>query len=562
MASNGSNDLQRRNGRFSRRSVILWRLLLKSAFIVRRAGLKAVSERCWQSLVQQGGFKLFLIWLREVLAFELRDDSTAYRRWLGSLEANQPMSPHQCACDPVQTIVPTIKSDDGGVWKKKDLAALVSEGESEFVLLSQSDAQVCTSDLLWMVARAKQLGADILYTDEDQLSDAGRHSPKLKPDFSIDLQRSEDYVGSVYLISRRALRNLIQRSGEPDAVVCPFELILRGFEVGLRIEHVPAILIHWEFRRSFEVGERKLKIVNDHLIRCYGNSLGEAIADPGSSAGTRILNSVDVSIIIPTRDRIDLLKSCLESVYRNQEGPVFEIIIVDNGSTQKESLDWLAQAPDIYPNLRVLSANYAFNWSKLNNQAAQLARGDLLLFLNNDVEVISEHWLMELSLHALRRDIGVVGPLLLYPDGSIQHAGIVVGIGGFADHIYAGCPTTAIEHLFVHPFLPRNVCACTGACLMISASKFSMIGGFNEKLAICGDLDLGIRLHKAGLLNRYHPNVRLYHHESATRPRVALADSELTEAKKVMRDVLEEGDPYYSKLLSLELRYPELVRAV
>lgn len=152
-----------------------------------------------------------------------------------------------------------------------------------------------------------------------------------------------------------------------------------------------------------------------------------------------------------------------------------------------------------------------------------------------------------------------MGPLLLYPDGTVQHAGVVIGLGGFADHVYSGCdPSAEFEHCFVHPRLPRNVLAVTGACLMMSRADYELVSGFDEGLAICGDIDICLRLHGSGRLNLYEPRVQLLHHESATRLRRPLEPQEVQRVRHTLAEFLEGGDPYYNSSLSLHQRYPGL----
>jgi GT2 family glycosyltransferase len=275
-----------------------------------------------------------------------------------------------------------------------------------------------------------------------------------------------------------------------------------------------------------------------------------------------VRSSQRVSIIIPTRDRIDLLSQCLETLYATSGDGGFEVLVLDNGSVRAESQRWLTAAPQRFRNLRVVPADYPFNWSRLNNHGASMATGEVMLFLNNDVEALTPNWLARLSAQATRHDVGAVGALLLYPGGDIQHAGIVIGIGGFADHVYSGVPPIEDDvHRFVSPLLPRNVLACTGACLAIERRKLEEVNGFDERLRICGDVDINLRLIELGYQNVYDSTVKLIHHESATRSRAPLPDEELAQVLPICARYLRNGDPYYNPNFSMWLRYPALASA-
>jgi GT2 family glycosyltransferase len=333
-------------------------------------------------------------------------------------------------------------------------------------------------------------------------------------------------------------------------------------EIGGAISHVPEVLTHWRRTRHRQLSAAQLKLRNHHLVRCYGCNIGSALAGHvGALQSVHSGQSPLVTIVIPTKDRTDLLEACLASIFRSEPVVSFEVVILDNRSSEPDSLRWLSDAPNRFTRVRVLNADYEFNWSRLNNQGVAAARGRVCVFLNNDVEVISAEWLDYLSAQSLRADAGAVGALLFYPDGSIQHAGVVMGIGGFADHVYSGCATPETdEHLFAGPYVGRNVMACTGACLAVEKSKLASVGGFNEALRICGDVDLCLRLHEFGYRNVYEPRACLWHHESATRSKANLPRAEIETAMQTCGACIESGDPFYNRNLTMRLRYPTFRR--
>ena len=262
-----------------------------------------------------------------------------------------------------------------------------------------------------------------------------------------------------------------------------------------------------------------------------------------------------VSVIIPTRDRIDLLAPCVEGLYATNAPGSFEVIVLDNGSTQPETRQWLTDAETRLADFRVVPAPGTFNWSRLNNVGMEHAKGDVYVFLNNDTEPTHEHWLARLADVACRDDVGVVGALLLYPNGRIQHAGVVTGFSGLAAHVYCGVDPESDGHLFVSPTVPRNVAAVTGACLAVARDRIEAIGGFDEAYRISGgDVELCIRAMVRGYVNVYLPDVRLIHHESQSRKR---EDPE-TDVNRLRELVAEHcpRDPYYHAALSLTSLYP------
>lgn len=451
--------------------------------------------------------------------------------------------------------IQSVSDHDGkSSWPVNQLTSQIKATSAEFLMFGHKYASVSRRALQRLLQVADGTSADLVYADEDQLSDRGRCAPKLKPGFSIDLLREEDYVGPVFLLRRDAVERIFAQLPEEQTEVSSYEILLRLHENEATIERVSEVLVSWTAPRKSRLSDQEKLIVKDHLVRCYGVDSGFAIASSPTQSRNR---GVRVSIVIPTRDRIDLLAKCLNSIYRMEDGPPFEVIIVNNGSVEAESIQWLSNAPGEFDDLIVIDADFPFNWSRLNNIGAEVANGDVLLFLNNDVEVLSEDWLDKMLAHALRPDVGVVGPLLLYPNGTIQHAGVVVGIGGFADHVYSGCPPVADDgHIFVDPLLARNVLACTGACMMLSKEKYARVGCFDERLAICGDIDICVRLHQQGFVNRYDPHVKLLHRESATRSRSPLPRAELERASLTLKKYLDEGDPYYNPNFALDCRYP------
>jgi GT2 family glycosyltransferase len=253
-----------------------------------------------------------------------------------------------------------------------------------------------------------------------------------------------------------------------------------------------------------------------------------------------------VSIIIPTKDRVELLKGCIDSIEEKTAYRHFEIIILDNQSEKPETLAYLASSPH-----RVVPAPGPFNYSHINNVGVAQARGEFLLFLNNDTKVITEEWLTAMLEHAQRKTVGAVGAKLLFPNNTIQHAGVILGCGGFANHAFWGqrddCPGyCCLSHVV------RNYSAVTAACMITRRAVFEEVGGFDENLTVAfGDVDLCLRMREKGYVIVYTPHAVLYHLESATRKKLhPMTDEEY--ARKRWSAITIQGDPYYNPHLSRE----------
>ena len=353
---------------------------------------------------------------------------------------------------------------------------------------------------------------ELFYGDEDRIDKTGkRHQPFFKPSLSQDLLMASDYFGCV--IASKSLVTALPSDSASDF----HSLTLRLVEIARRSIHLDAILAHRfvsatnatmpDYLPTFlanRYGERcsVQQVAGDPLWRCtFGN------------------DAARVSVIVPTRDRSELLRECIEGVFATNHGD-FEVIVLDNDSAVPATLAWFEEAEARWPSLRVVAAPGEFNWSRLNNLGIAHASGDAFVFLNNDTVPRSENWLARLADVALRPDVGAVGALLLYPSGRIQHAGVVIGEGRWTDHVYRGDYPHSADHVFVPPHLPRNVAAVTGACMAFSRQTLERIGNFDENYAVAGnDVEICVRALQHGLVNVYLPDVVLVHLESQTRGR-------------------------------------------
>ncbi len=397
---------------------------------------------------------------------------------------------------------------------------------------------------------------DVLYSDEDKLGAGVYEDAFFKPDYSPDYLLSCNYFNHLTVLHRSVLERVGLLRSEYDGAQ-DYDLLLRATEVAQRVEHVPHVLYHWRKVAGSTAQEFGAKsYAHDAGKRAIEAALqrrGEAgeVVDDGIPGHYRVIRSLVatplISIIIPIRDKVDLLKTCLGSL-KSSTYPNIEIIVVDNGSREPETVRYLESQTHI----RVLRFDIPFNYSRLNNWASREARGDYLVFLNNDIEVVTASWLEGMLQHAQRASVGVVGAKLLYPDGRIQHAGVVLGIGGVAGHVYKrrdGMSTGYFDGLLDI----RNYSAVTAACMMVRRAVFEEVGGFDdENLPVAfNDVDLCLRILDHGYLCVLDPHVVLYHHESVSRGG-NLDYNEIFYMQGRWGERLL-ADPYYNVHLSLDI---------
>jgi O-antigen biosynthesis protein len=415
---------------------------------------------------------------------------------------------------------------------------------------------------LYEVARAinQDPDADVLYSDEDKIDSAGvrRSEPRFKPDWSPDVLRCHNYI--CHLEQVGGLRPGFD--GAQD-----YDLILRASERAKKIVHIPKILYHWRMHggstaqragaKSYtnEPGRRALQ---EHLTR---QGIEGVVADsphPNLFQTTyKLTRRPLVSLIVATRDQAAMLTRCLDSVARSGYDRR-EILLVENNSKEPATFacyEQLAGRPDV----RLLTWDRPFNYAALNNWAAAQAHGEMLVFLNNDVEAITPDWIERMLEHAQRPEVGAVGAKLYYPDDTIQHGGVVLGVGGgVAGHAFGRYPRAATGY-DCRLISLQNLSAVTAACMMMRKDVFEEVGGFDEGFVLAyNDIDLCLRVRRAGYLIVWTPLAELYHHESATRgyddrpEKQARFQSEIRRFLMKWGDQLWKGDPYYNPNLSLE----------
>ncbi|HEY4884473.1 MAG TPA: glycosyltransferase family 2 protein [Myxococcales bacterium] len=412
---------------------------------------------------------------------------------------------------------------------------------------------------------------DLAYGDDDRIDEQGRFvDPHFKPDWNLDLLRSHDYIAHLCAMRRERVIDLGgYRAGFPGSE--SYDLCLRVARDG-RVRHVPFVLYH----RRLGAGSPELKDSADVAVRVVQEHLGSsAQAAVGPLPDTRQVRwpipdpAPLVSLIIPTRDARPLLETCVESILRATEYEHFEIVIIDNQSSSPDALAYFSSLQQRGV-ARVVRFDHPFNFSAINNAGVREARGQVVALLNNDLEAIEPGWLGEMVSHALRPEIGAVGARLLYPDRTVQHGGILLGIGGIAGHAHKLSP----EHdpgYFLRAQIAQDMSAVTAACLAIRRETYLAVGGFDETLAVAfNDVDFCLRVGETGRRNLWTPFATLIHHESRTRgaddsaPKRARFHQEIRRMHARWGHVLG-NDPAYNPNLTLEsedfaLAWPPRVR--
>ncbi|MBX7156985.1 MAG: glycosyltransferase family 2 protein [Verrucomicrobiae bacterium] len=438
---------------------------------------------------------------------------------------------------------------NAGIAQASQQALTLATGE--FVGLLDHD-DVLEPHALYEVVKLlnRESNADIIYSDEDKINEQNElEKPHWKPDWSPDTLLSCNYLCH-FTVLRKSLLNEIGgfRSGFDGAQ--DYDLFLRATEKTSQIFHIPKILYHWRISPDSTASDTESK---PYAALAGQRALTEACArrqivgNVKVDFGTvyRVCREVNplkkVTIIIPMRDGVELTHRCVESLAQKTNYPNYEIVIVDNGSETAEAKDWLNSISH-----RVLRYEKPFNYSAINNYAVEQTDGEWLLFLNNDTEIIEPDWLMAMVEQVQRPEIGAVGAQLLFPHSTIQHAGIVLGLAGAANHPFAQeKPNHAREIRMI-----RNWSAVTGACLMMRREVFQKVGGFDaQNFPIhYSDVDLCLRIRQAGFWIVCTPYAKLIHHESASRGYGALKN--ISQGFTQKWQALVENDPFYNPNLS------------
>ena len=499
-----------------------------------------------------------------------------YPHWELCIADDASMAPH------IAEVLRRAAKDDSRIrWIRREKNGHISAASNsalslasgEFVALMDHD-DLLSQHALYEVAVAlnKNPSLDIIYSDEDQIDASGRRQmPYFKTDWNIDLLLGHNMISHLG-VYRRALLESVGGFREGFEGSQDYDVALRCADATVpdRICHIPTILYHWRRSHgpaSFSEGQLKgcsqaaLRAISEHLDRC--NELGEAKPHPVLPHWSRVIRPVPtpaplVSLIVPTRDRADLLGMCVSGLLDHTDYPAVELLIVDHASERPETFKLFDQLKSD-PRVRILPHSGPFNYSAINNMAVAQARGSIVGLINNDIDVINSDWLSEMVALAVLDDVGAVGAKLLYPDARVQHAGVVLGVGGVANHFHHLAKRSDVGY-FGRNVLTSSVSAVTAACLIVRKSVFDEVGGLNETdLAVAfNDIDFCLKVMKQGYRNVWTPHAELYHHESASRG--AEDTPEKTERFRREMDYMLKTwgpelahDPFYNENFSLNV---------
>lgn len=418
-------------------------------------------------------------------------------------------------------------TENKGISENTNAGVAIASGD--FVSFFDHD-DILEPDLLFSYAEAIENNddVDLLYCDEDKLMPDGKLAqPFFKPDFNIDLLRNNNYICHMLTIRKSLLDTLEPNTKEFDGAQ-DHNLTLRAVEKARKVHHVPKVLYHWRLSETSTAANADskpyatiagIKAVQSHLDRLGLNAKVEQARRPFTYKVTYAVPDSHplVSIIIPTKDHANILDNCIKSIVEKSTYDNFELVIIENNSTEKETFDYYDKLQAKYPDIvRLVTWKHEFNFSKLMNFGVAHAKGDYLLLLNNDTEVITPNWIETMLGICAREDVGAVGAKLYYPDNTIQHAGLCV-TGGVAGHLCQSMPRDNWGYFALND-AQQDFSAVTAACIMTKRDEYEKVGGFTEELQVAfNDVDFCLKLREINDLIVYTPEVELYHYESISR---------------------------------------------
>ena len=448
--------------------------------------------------------------------------------------------------------------------------AAMEMATGDFIVLADHDDRM-TPNALFECAKAinENPDTDVIYSDEDKLDmDGGAlFDPHFKPDFNPDLLTSVNYICHLFVV-KKLLVSWVGGFREEFDGAQDYDFIFRCTERAKKIHHIPKVLYHWRCHQDSTASNPESKLyafeAGSRAIMAHYDRMGIAAekVEKGVDYGIyhttfKIPGEPLVSVIIPNKDHTTDLDNCIRPMLTRGTYKNLEFVVVENNSTDPKTFEYYEKIQKEFPEVHVVRWEREFNYSAINNFGVTFAKGEYLLFMNNDIEIIAENFVEEMLGFCQRADVGAVGARLLYEDDTIQHAGVVVGFGGIAGHTFIGLHK-AENSYFHRAMCAQDYSAVTAACMMSKKSVFEKAGGFSEELAVAfNDIDYCMKVRTQDKLVVYAPYAVLHHYESKSRgledtpEKIARFNKEIATFAKKWPEILENGDPYYNPNLTL-----------
>ena len=466
-------------------------------------------------------------------------------------------------------------SENTGISGNTNAALQMAQGD--FLVFADHD-DFLEPDALYLAARGfeKHPEWEMLYTDEDLVDEDGRNFyPHFKPDFNLELLRCINYICHLLIVRRElyervgALNPAYDGAQDYDFLLRCVEQAGQGEGTRSGVGHIPKVLYHWRSHPGSTAGNQdskqyaidaSVKALSDHYRRL---GMDAEVEYTGTFIVLRsrfpVQGNPKISILIPNKDHIAVLEKCIVSIEEKSTWKNREILVIENNSEDPETFAYYEKLKERFSDIRLVTYTGSFNYSAINNFGAKAADGEYLLLLNNDTEVINPDWMERMVSLCQREHSGIAGAKLFYPDDTIQHAGIVIGIGGFAGHIQTGY-TSLFTGYLGRLITTQEISAVTGACLMVKRSVYEEVGGLDEEFAVAlNDVDFCLRVREKGYLVYLTPEAKLYHYESKSRgfedtpEKQERFDREIGRFQRRYEKLLAAGDPYYNPNLTLAL---------
>lgn len=462
-----------------------------------------------------------------------------------------------------------VMDENQGISGNTNAALALASGE--YIGLLDHDDFLELDALYEVVQKLNEEKYDLLYTDEDKVDYAGKifNDPNFKPDYSPDLMYSHNYITHFFVAKSEIVREIGGFHSEYDGAQ-DYDFMLRCIEKSQHIGHIAKILYHWRLHEASTAQNPRSKMyaytAGQKALLAHFKRVGiyadvEILQEPFWGMYRTIYHTPEqplVSIVIPNKDHIDLLDQCIKSVFKGTYQN-FEIVIIENNSTQQETFAYYKKIQQEYPNVNVMMYDGTFNYSKINNYGVQFTHGEYILFLNNDTKMISPNAIEQMLGNCMRSDVGIVGAKLLYEDQTIQHAGVIIGLGGFAGHAFVEENDDEIGYM-ARNLINCNYSAVTAACMMVKKRAFEVVNGFDEQFVVAlNDIDLCLRIRQLGYYVVYHAYAKWYHYESKSRGHEDTFEKQQRFQKEISlfqqryAELLKNGDPFYNPNFDLSL---------